>query len=50
MFKNLEAKYYQENKERVQKKSLEKQNGYERYKNLSENEKQKLVDYRKKIS
>ena len=59
--KNLSAKYYQENKERLQKKARERhrnlskeekekkqQYGCERYTNLSEEEKQKLVEYRKK--
>ena len=61
MFKKLSAKYYQENKERLQKKLVKdikmflkkkkkkkQQYGRERYKNLSEDEKQKLVEYRKK--
>ena len=61
MSKTLSAKYYQENKERLQKKALERyqnlfkeekekkqQYGCEWYKNLSEDEKQKLVEYRKK--
>ena len=61
MSKNLSAKYYQENKERLQKKARERyqnlskeekekkqQYGRERYKNLSEDEKNKLVEYRKK--
>ena len=61
MFKKLSAKYYQENKERLQKKLVKdikmflkkkkkkkQQYGRERYKNLSEDEKQKLADYRKK--
>ena len=60
MSKNLSVKYYQENKERQQKKARERyqnlskekkekkqQYGRERYKNLSENEKQKLVECRK---
>ena len=56
------AKYYQENKESLQKTAHERyqnlskeekekkkqQNGRECYKNLSEDEKQKLVEYRKK--
>ena len=59
---NLSAKYYQENKERLQKKHRERyqnvskeekekkqQYGRERYKNLSKDEKQKLVEYRTKI-
>ena len=61
MPKNLSAKYYQENKESLQKKARERhrnlskeekekkqQYGCERYTNLSEEEKQKLVEYRKK--
>ena len=61
MSKTLSAKYYQENKERLQKeareryknlskeeKEIKRQYGCERYKNLSENEKQKLVECRKK--
>ena len=56
----LPAKYYQENKERLQNKSFEiyqnlskeekkkRQYGRELYKNLSEDEKQKLFEYRKK--
>ena len=61
MSKTLSAKYYQENKERLQKEAHEKyqylskeekgkkpQYGRERYKNLSENAKQKPVEYRKK--
>ena len=57
---NTLTKYYQENKERIQKKLVkntkaflkkkkEKKQEYgERYKNLLEYEKQKLVVYRKK--
>ena len=61
MSKALSAKYHQENKERLQKKltkdikiflkkKTEKkwQCGRKRYKNLSEDEKQKLLEYRKK--
>ena len=61
MSKNLSAKYYQENKERLQKKACERyqnlskekkekkrQYGRECYQNLSEDEKNKLVGYRKK--
>ena len=61
MSKTLSVKYYQENKERLQKKVCERyqnlskeekqkkrQYGRERYKNLSEDEKQKLVEYRRK--
>ena len=60
MCKNLSAKYYQKNKERLRKKALgryqnlskeekEKKRQYvhERYKNLSEDEKHKLVEYKK---
>ena len=59
---NLSAKYYQENKERLQKKHRERyqnvskeekekkqQYGRERYKNLSKDEKQKLVELEKTI-
>ena len=62
MSKTLSVKYYQENKERLQKKYCEayqnpskeekvknQQYGRERYKIISEDEKQKLVEYRKKI-
>ena len=42
MSKNLSDKYYQENKERLQKKACE---GYQ---NLSDDEKQKFPEYRKK--
>ena len=53
-------KYYQENKERLQKKLVKdiktflkkkkkQQHGRERYKNLSEGEKNNLVEYRKKF-
>ena len=60
MSKNLSAKYYQENKERLQRKALENQNpstevkekkqrhGRERDQNLSVDYKNKLVEYRKK--
>ena len=54
MSKNVSAKYYQENKERLQKKTFKRyqnlskeekekksQYGHERYRNLSEHEKQK---------
>ena len=60
MSKNLSAKYYQENKERLMKefvkdmkiflkkiKKKKQQYSQERYKNLSEDEKQKLVEDRK---
>ena len=59
--KNLSAKHHQENKERLQKKLVKdikiflkkkkkkkRQYDRERYKNLLENEKNKLVEYRKK--
>ena len=61
MSKDSSVKYYQDNKERLQKKLgknikafLKKkrkkwQFGRKRYKNLQEGEKQKLVEYRKKI-
>ena len=60
MFKDLSAKYYQNNKERLQKKvherylskeEKERKQQYDRepYKNLPEDEKQKPVKYRKKI-
>ena len=60
MFKNLSARYYQENKEKLQRKAREgyqnlskeekkRQYGRERYKNLSEDEKEKLVESRKKV-
>ena len=61
MSKNSSAKYYQDNKERLQKKLVKdikvflkkkkkkkRQYGPERYEKLSEDEKQKLVAYRKK--
>ena len=56
--KTLSAKYYQENKERLQKRELmidieiflkkkqKRQYGRGCYENLSEDEKQKLVEYR----
>ena len=57
---NLSAKYYQENKEGLQKKAREKyqnvfkvekkqQYSHESYKNPSEDRKQKLSEHRKKI-
>ena len=62
MSKDLSAKYYRENKDRLQKKvhesyqslskeakEIKQQYGRERYKHLSENEKQKLVECRKNI-
>ena len=60
MSKDSSPKYYQSNEERLQKKLtkdiktfLKKktkkwQYGHERYKSLSKDEKQKLVEYRKK--
>ena len=61
MSKNLSARYFQENKEGLQKiareryqnlskekKEEKQQHGCERYKNLSEGEKNKLLDYKKK--
>ena len=61
MPKSLSAKYYEENKERLQKSSRKislkiflkknnknkQQHGHGLYENLSEDKKQKLVDYRK---
>ena len=63
MSKTLSAKYYQENKERLQKKACERSQNFskkkkekktaiwflEYYKNLSEDEKQKLAEHRKNI-
>ena len=58
--RNSSAEYYQENKERLQKKLIKyskiflekkrkkEKNGCEHYKNLSEDEKEKLGEYRKK--
>ena len=61
MSKDSSTKCYQNNKERLAKKAHERyqslskeeeqikqQHGREQYKNLPENGKQKLVDYRKK--
>ena len=61
MSKKKSVKYYQNNRERLQKKARERyqdlseeeknktqQYVHERYKNLSENKKQRLVEYRKK--
>ena len=57
MSKNLSAKYYQENKEikigypnrSKEGKEKKQQYGCERYKNISDDEKQKLAEYRKKL-
>ena len=56
MSKDSLAKYYQNDKERLQKrrekeedKNKKQQYGHERYKNVFEDEKQRLVKYRKKI-
>ena len=61
MSKNLAAKYYQQNKERLQKKACKRYqniskeekekmpNFHERYKNLSKDEKQKLAEFRANI-
>ena len=53
--KTLSAKYYQEYKEQLQRKARERyqnlskvEKGCKRCKNLSEDEKEKLVEYRKK--
>ena len=58
MYKNQSAKHYQENKEKLRRNLVKDvkiflqekkpQYGCERYKNLSEDEKNKLVEYRKK--
>ena len=53
MPKYSSANYHQNNIERLQKvfpkkKSKKRHYGHERYNNLSEDEKQKLVEYRKK--
>ena len=62
MSKHLSAKYYQENEEKKQKnlvkdinlsyKENKKRQQYDRehYKNFSEDEKQKLVEYRKRYN
>ena len=62
MSKHLSAKYYQENEERIQKnlvkdinlsyKENKKRQQYDRehYKNFSEDEIQKLVEYRKRYN
>ena len=65
MSKNLSAKCYQEHKEGLQKKLVKdtkisskkkkkvwersERYGFERYKNISEDEKQKLLEYTKNI-
>ena len=61
MSKNVSAKYYQENKERLLKKLVKdikivlkrkrkkQQYGCERYKNFSEYKKQRLLEYRKAL-
>ena len=63
MSKNLSAKYYQENKERLQKKAHERyqnlskeekekrqqQYGCERYKNLSEDKNKRFLSIEKNI-
>ena len=60
MAKNLSAIYYQENKERLHKKHVKdikiflkkkkkQQYACEHHKNLSEDEKNKLIEYRNKI-
>ena len=63
MYKNISAKYYQENKERLQKKLMKdikiflkkkkkkkQQNVQKQYKNLPEDEKQKLLSIGKVLS
>ena len=59
--KNLTAEYYQQDKERLQKKACERYQNiskeekekmpyfHERYKNLSKDEKQKLAEFRTNI-
>ena len=47
--KHLSAKYYQKSKERLQRKLVKDIIVYECYKNLSEDERTKLVQYRKNI-
>ena len=53
--KTSSAKYYQDNKERLQKslskeeKEKKQQYGRECYKNISEDEIQKLLEYRRKV-
>ena len=58
MSKTLSAKYYQQNKKRLQKKACERYQNLSKEKkeksgnmavNLSEDETQKIVEYRKKI-
>ena len=62
MSKNLSVKYNQEKKDRLQKKlikdikifpkkkkKIKRQYDHEHYKNLSGEEKQRLVEYRKKM-
>ena len=58
MSKGLSAKYYQENYQKrslkilksfYRRKRKKRQCGRERYKNLSEDEEQELVEYRKNI-
>ena len=50
MSKNLSAKYYQENKERLQKRLIKDIKIFLRKKKNSEDEKQNLVEYRKNIT
>ena len=59
MYKNFLVQYYRENKQRLQKRLLEDIKTFlkkkkwqyvpERYKNISEDKKQKLVEYIKNI-
>ena len=50
MSKTLSPKYYQENKERLQKKkTCERYYGLEHYKNLSEDENRSLLSREKNI-
>ena len=47
--KNLSAKYYQESTEKLQNKEEKGKTWLWTYKRLSEDEKNKLVEYRKKL-
>ena len=49
---STQAKYYKNNRERLQRNLVKEQKlqyGWEQYKNLSEDEKQEFVEYRKII-
>lgn len=53
---NSSAKYYQNKKEKFQKRirercqNISENNGREQYKKLPKHEKQRLVEYRRKVS